>query len=244
MVACKSLFQFLFRRADDRARFVRLVYLIVLVLILLISLLALAFDAATLVVAIDMIFFVVSAAILWLALERSERALAQARRELLERQRAEEQLVRQEEQLQNAQNALVRQYVFMRHIIDSDPSYISVRDRDGRYVLANQTLANVLGVSVDQVIVKTLAELHAPPTAEQFHKEDLVVMDSLQEILIPLEQYVNRAGVQRWHRVIKRPIIDPDGRARQMLAIITDLTERKHAEDLLLLNEARFRALI
>jgi signal transduction histidine kinase len=59
---------------------------------------------------------------------------------------------------------------------------------------------------------------------------DLEVIDTLQERIIPEERITNGKGRVRWLQTVKRPIIESDGSAKQVLGASTDITQRKKTE--------------
>jgi PAS domain S-box-containing protein len=126
---------------------------------------------------------------------------------------------------------LETQHSLLRQVIDIHPSMIYVRDREGFFIYANQGLADEIGVTVENIIGKHLTDV---PTfteyAQQYSQEDLVVLDTLQELCIPEEKVVYPSGEEHWFYTIKRPIIDKDGKANQILCVSIDITERKQAE--------------
>jgi len=56
------------------------------------------------------------------------------------------------------------------------------------------------------------------------------VIDRLQERFIPEETITDATGKIRWLQTVKRPIIERDGLANQVLGASTDITARKAAE--------------
>ena len=54
---------------------------------------------------------------------------------------------------------------FLRQVIDAVPSFISVRDAEGRFQLANKSLAKVCGTTPDRLIGKTIANFN--PNVEE-----------------------------------------------------------------------------
>ena len=123
---------------------------------------------------------------------------------------------------------------FLRQVIDIDPHFIFAKDRDGRFTLANQAVADAYGTTIEDLIGKTDADFNPNRTeVEFFLKVDREVMDSKGERFIPEEVITDAAGKKRWLQTIKRPIIGKDGRANQVLGVSTDITERKKAEEAL-----------
>jgi PAS domain S-box-containing protein len=129
---------------------------------------------------------------------------------------------------------LAKQRSFLRQVIDLSPSLIFAKDREGRFTLANRSLADLYGTSVEALLNKTEAEFTARrEDAEKFHQADLDVMDTLREK--SFEETVTGAdGQLRWLQTIKRPIVSADGTADQVLGVATDITARKRDEGVLL----------
>ncbi|HXV80590.1 MAG TPA: PAS domain S-box protein [Candidatus Binatia bacterium] len=130
-----------------------------------------------------------------------------------------------------AEQALEKERRFLRQVIDIDPNFIFAKDREGRFTLVNQAVADAYGTTVEDLIGKTDADFN--PNREEikfFHRMDLEVMNTLQERFIPEEQLTDAQGKIRWLQTVKRPIIDKDGVANQVLGASTDITQRKDAE--------------
>jgi two-component system sensor kinase FixL len=130
-----------------------------------------------------------------------------------------------------AEETLDKQKAFLRQVIDIDPNFIFAKDREGRFTLVNRAVADAYGTTVESLIGKTDADFN--PNSEEvkfFHRMDLEVMDTLQERFIAEEHLTDAQGKVRWLQTVKRPIIDKDGVANQVLGASTDITQRKEAE--------------
>jgi len=135
---------------------------------------------------------------------------------------------------------LMSQRTFLRQVLDINPSLIFVKDRQGRFTLANQALAEVYGTTVDGIIGKTDADFNANAAeVEFFRRKDLEVMDTRREHFIPEEPVTGAGGQVRWAQTIKRPIIGADGTAQLVLGVATDITELKRAREELLSQQQR-----
>jgi two-component system, LuxR family, sensor kinase FixL len=130
-----------------------------------------------------------------------------------------------------AEEALDRERRFLRQVIDTDPNFIFAKDREGRFTLANQAVADAYGTTVDDLVGKTDSDFNPNrEEVESFRQMDLEVMDRLQERFIPEERVTDAHGYVRWLQTVKRPIFEKDGFANQVLGASTDITQRRKAE--------------
>ena len=137
---------------------------------------------------------------------------------------------------------LQRQAAFFRQVIDIIPSYVFAKDRQGRFILVNQAVADLYGTTVEDLLGKTDADFASSPAdAEAFRQSDLEVMDSRREAYVPQERFTDPRGNVRWLEKVKRPIVGSDGRADYVLGVAIDITDRKRFEDELKKSEERFR---
>jgi PAS domain S-box-containing protein len=124
------------------------------------------------------------------------------------------------------------QRAFLRQVIDLNPSFIFAKDRAGRFTLVNQAVADNYGTTVEDLIGRTDADFNvSPEQVEHFRRDDLEVMDTRCEKVIPEEVITDASGRQHYLHTIKRPIVGPDGIANQVLGVATDITARKRLEE-------------
>jgi PAS domain S-box-containing protein len=139
---------------------------------------------------------------------------------------------------------LQEQRGFLRKVIDLNPSFIFAKNKQGQFTLANRAIADAYGTSVENLISKTSADfnLQAQEVAK-FREDDLQVMESKIEKLIPEQQFTDCKGVLHWMQVIKIPLLSVDEADHQLLAVATDITLQKQAAiDLQKAKEAAERA--
>ena len=123
------------------------------------------------------------------------------------------------------------QQAFLRQVIDILPSFVFVKDRQGRYTLVNQAHAKGYGQSVEDMIGKTVRDISPDREwVEALARSDREVVETLQETYIPEEAFRDAGGETRWFQTVKRPIVSEDGEV-QVLGVAVDITHRRRTEE-------------
>ena len=123
------------------------------------------------------------------------------------------------------------QRAFLRQVIDILPSFVFVKDRQGRFTLANRAIAEGYGTSVENMIGKTVLDVSSQKEqAEYLSRSDQEVLKTIQEKFIPEHLFTDAAGKTRWLQTVKRPIVNEDGEV-QVLGVAMDITQRKQIEE-------------
>ncbi len=129
-------------------------------------------------------------------------------------------------------DALAHQRWFLRRVIDLDPNFIFAKDRQGRFTLVNQAVAEAYGTTPEELLGKTDADFNPNrEEVEHFLRDDLEVMETRRDKLIPEEAITDATGRVRMLQTIKRAIVSPEGVADQILGVATDITARKQLEE-------------
>ena len=124
------------------------------------------------------------------------------------------------------------QQLFLRRVIDLNENLIFAKDLEGRFLLANQAVAEAYGTTVDRLVGHHESEFN--PDLEQvrrFHAADRQVIESGHDLFIAEEEVASPVRGSRWVSTVKRPMPSVDGQATILLGVSTDITERKAAED-------------
>jgi PAS domain S-box-containing protein len=171
--------------------------------------------------------------------EDLERRVAQRTAQLAD---ANQDLEKEVAERRMTEGELDKQRAFLRQVIDLNPNFIFAKDRDGRFTLVNQAIADAYGTSVESLLGKTDGDFNPnKEEVEWFRRNDLEVMNTLREKFIPEEVITDAKGRVRWLQTIKRPIVSSDGTVSQMLGIATDITARKQTEEALHRSEEQLR---
>ncbi len=137
-----------------------------------------------------------------------------------------------------AEAELRRSHLFLRRVIDTAPTFIFAKDRDGRFAMANKAVADCYGTSVEDLIGKSDADFNKNADEVLFFcRLDHEVIQFAEDRVIPEERITDADGTTRWLQTVKRPIFDDEGHVRMVLGVATDITERKRMEEMLLQRE-------
>jgi len=153
-------------------------------------------------------------------------------RDISERKRAEI-------ALQNSQNML-------KIVLDSIPSAVFWKDQNLNYLGGNKTWLDATGLkSTEDVIGKDDYDLPwDKEQADSFRKHDRKVMDSGIPDYNIVESYLRADGSMAWAMTNKVPLRDTDGNIIGILGTYVDITEQKHAEEMVQKERIQLRTLI
>ena len=126
--------------------------------------------------------------------------------------------------------ALVSERDLLRTLIDSTPDYIFIKDADGKFIISNEAHARAGNMTARQLIGKTAFDLFPPDLAEQFHADDMEIIESGQELLNLERTTVDAQGNFKTVLTSKVPLRNRDGRITGLVGISRDITERKLVE--------------
>lgn len=114
---------------------------------------------------------------------------------------------------------------------------VFVKDRDGKYLLANPATARFVGRADGDLLGRTDAELFDPDSARLVEERDRHVMTTgVAETNV---EELTAAGVTRTYLATKAPYRDEDGTVIGVIGITRDVTELKRSEESLRASEER-----
>ena len=142
------------------------------------------------------------------------------------------------------EEALVRERMLLRMIIDNIPDGIYTKDAASRKTLANRADVLRLGRNTEaEVLGRDDFAFLPPEDAKKFLADDQFVLTTGQPILNKEETFLNAQGELVCFVASKLPMRDSNGNVVGLLGVWHDISERKRAEEALLASENRMRAI-
>jgi PAS domain S-box-containing protein len=141
-----------------------------------------------------------------------------------------------------AEEALREQYRFLQHLIDTIPSPIFYKDKDGLYQGCNKAFEAFIGYSKEGIAGKSVFEVAPEDLARKYHKMDSLLFENPG--IQVYEASVRYADGAR-HDVIftKATYLNPDTTVAGLVGVMVDITDRKRMEEALRIDEARLEGL-
>ena len=125
---------------------------------------------------------------------------------------------------------LARSKQFIEDTIESVPDLMYIKDKDGKFVFANDAYCKFHGKPKKAIIGKTVHELYQKNLAEDFVKHDETVFEKGEAIITPDIPLTDAKGNQIIIQIIKAPLKDDKGQVTHLIGIARDITERKQLE--------------
>jgi diguanylate cyclase (GGDEF)-like protein/PAS domain S-box-containing protein len=130
----------------------------------------------------------------------------------------------------NAKRELERTKEFLNKVIENVPVTIAVKTSDLRYLLINRVAEQHYGISREQMIGKTSADVFPDHVATMIAEHDRAALRSGHEMFSDVHPIRTPHGKNLIVTTKRVPLRGPDGDPEYLLMLIEDVTERKRAE--------------
>ena len=137
------------------------------------------------------------------------------------------------EDRKRAENKLRQDERELRQLMDALPQHVLVLDKDGALLLANRTMLDYIGCTLEEMCLGT-----REPLNKDVHPDDLERIDGERSLglsnSVPFEMERRLLGKDRefrWFLFRYNPVMDEDGAVVRWFATATDIEERRQTED-------------
>jgi PAS domain S-box-containing protein len=138
-------------------------------------------------------------------------------------------IVLTERQQRRASEALEEKNALLKSIFDGTGDALFIKDVKGRYVIANQTYADIMGTTVEAISGKSIDQLIDAATAKQLAEQDRAVMESGHGQSFEYELMLKEGP--RTFLTTKAPHRDASGRIIGVIGVVRDITEYRTMEE-------------
>jgi PAS domain S-box-containing protein len=140
-------------------------------------------------------------------------------------------------QHQEAERRQAHSSWLLERIVDSLPFVLFVKDAEERRLrVVNRTFADAFGVTKEWLLGKRDHDYFPQEQADSFIAVDTEILETGK--LKTFEELARTGTQDRVYATRKLPLLDESGRARYVLGITEDITERKNAEETLRRSKA------
>jgi PAS domain S-box-containing protein len=132
----------------------------------------------------------------------------------------------------------------LRALIDNIPDAMYVKDREGKFVIANAHLAQVVGASSPKELIgKTDFDFFPKELAKGFAADELDIIRSEQGVFNREEKGIDGQGNSTYVLTTKVPVRDRHGQVVGVAGVGHDISNRKKGEDALREAERKYRGI-
>jgi PAS domain S-box-containing protein len=141
-----------------------------------------------------------------------------------------------------AENALKESETLLNTIVDAIPAPIFYKDTHGVYFGCNIAFCELLALSKNEIIGRTVFDLSFGDLADRYHMADLELLKT-GELQVYECDVINAKGLRRRAIFHKAPFYGAYGDIKGIVGVMMDITDRKRTEQELKDKEQHFRDL-
>jgi len=141
-----------------------------------------------------------------------------------------------EEKLKNSE-------ILYHSLVESLPQNIFRKDRNERFIFANQRFCRILEHSQEDVIGKTDFDFFPPELARKYQADDRRIMEQ-GGTFETVEEYLTPDQQKAYMQVVKTPLYDLKGNVSGVQGIFWDVTEKRRIEEELAFERDLLRSLL
>lgn len=146
-------------------------------------------------------------------------------------------------QISTRQEILEKQNL-LENIYKSSDSIIAIKDKDGKYLFANQMTEQITGIKIEEFIGKKDEDLFPPEIAIQFKNSDRKVFKNKQLIETEEELRIDKDDTTKYFIANRFPVKDHNKKITGLGIIAHEVTEIKEAEKKLKETNKRLQKLL
>jgi PAS domain S-box-containing protein len=141
-----------------------------------------------------------------------------------------------------AEEALRESEERYRTLIENIPQGVLLKNRESKYISINTAYALAFGLRQEDIIGKSDYDFHPKDSADKFRQEDRLVMEAGESREFDEENV--KDGKKRFYHKVKVPVRDGMGKIIGVLSTLTDISERRQAEEAFHDSEERHRRIV
>ena len=129
----------------------------------------------------------------------------------------------------------------LRAVVEGTSDAVFVKDREGRYLMANAAAARFIGRPVKDILGRDDRELFETSGAERIVANDRAIMAGGKVATLEETVTSSSSGTNRTYQATKAPFWDASGKVAGLIGISRDISDSKALEVILQKTDARLR---
>ena len=135
---------------------------------------------------------------------------------------------------------------FLKQIINLNPNFIYAKNKDKKYIFANQSMMNAFDIDKESILGTGQDAIYnsIESSTDSTEEEDERVLEDGDTIVIDEEKIIDKNLQTRWLNTVKKPIYDNKGNITGLLGVSSEITAKKLAEKELQKSKVLYKTLV